>query len=74
MDSSTTKPQPCQCLRTKNAYGTIPQEVDAWLPGIHTASSYWCIRTMSPSGPDDNYVHLARCVPGRDCYRNADEE
>ena len=68
-----TKPLPCQCLRTKNPYGTTPQNTEQWIAGFHTASSYWCLRTMGPAGPDENYVHLARCVPGRKCYEAAEE-
>jgi hypothetical protein len=68
-----TKPLPCQCLRTKNPYGTTPQNPESWVAGIATSSSYWCIRTMSPAGPDEHYVHLARCVPGRNCYRAPEE-
>lgn len=69
MNATPTKIQPCECLRTKNPYGTSPQDADAWLPGVHTTSSYWCLRTMGPSGPDEHYVHLARCGPGRSCYQ-----
>ena len=28
---------------------------------------YWCLLTMSPSGPDDGLVHAARCGEGRIC-------
>ena len=70
---TNTTPQPCQCLRTKNPYGYTPQNADSWLPGVETASSFWCLRTMSPAGPDDHYVHLSRCVPGRTCYQPPQE-
>ena len=73
MSTAPTKPLPCQCLRTKNPYGTTPDNPEIWLAGIAESSSYWCIRTMSPAGPDDHYVHLARCVPGRKCYEVAEE-
>lgn len=73
MSTSQTKLQPCQCLRTKNPYGTTPQDVELWVPGIAAASSYWCLRTMGPAGPDDGYVHLARCTPGRKCYEAQEE-
>lgn len=73
MSTTTEKPQPCQCLRTKNPYGTTPQDFDSWLPGVHATSSYWCLHTLSPAGPDDNYVHLARCVPGRECYQKSED-
>lgn len=62
------KSPPCRCLRTKNAYGTSPQSAENWLPGIHASSSYWCLLTQGPAGPDEHYVHLARCVAGRACY------
>jgi hypothetical protein len=62
------KTQPCRCLRTKNAYGTIPQSPEKWPAGTHAASSYWCLLTQGPAGPDEHYVHLARCGPGRACY------
>ncbi len=60
--------QPCRCLRTKNPYGSTAQNSDSWLPGVDATSSYWCLLTMSPAGPDDHYVHLSRCVPSRGCY------
>ena len=66
-------PQPCQCLRTKNPYGNIPVDSDAWLPGIASTSTYWCLRTMGPAGPDENFVHLSRCTPSRSCYESMDQ-
>ena len=31
---------------------------------------YWCLLTMSPSGPDDGLVHGGRCGAGRACCVN----
>jgi hypothetical protein len=73
MSTTESKPQSCPCLRTKNPYGTTPQNVESWVAGVETTSSYWCLRTMGPAGPDDHYVHLARCVPGRKCYEAPEE-
>ena len=73
MSANEAKPQPCHCLRTKNPYGTTPRNVETWVSGIHTASSYWCLRTMGPAGPDDHYAHLAKCTPGRKCYEAPEE-
>jgi hypothetical protein len=73
MSITEVKPQPCQCLRTKNPYGTTPKNPEIWVDGIHAASSYWCLRTMGPAGPDEHYVHLARCTPGRKCYEAPEE-
>jgi hypothetical protein len=71
--STATAKAPCQCLRTKNPYGTTPQNAESWVAGIHASSTYWCLRTMSPAGPDDHYAHLARCTPGRICYEEPDK-
>lgn len=71
--STINTAQPCQCLRTKNPYGTTPQNPDAWLPAFHASSSYWCLHTMSPAGPDDHLVHLRRCVAGRICYEKPEQ-
>jgi hypothetical protein len=73
MSATDTRVQPCQCLRTKNIYGTSAEGSESWLPGIHATSNYWCLRTMGTSGPDDHYVHLARCSPGRACYEAAEK-
>ena len=73
MSTTETKVQPCQCLRTKNPYGTTAQNYETWDQGIATASSYWCLKTMTVAGPDEHYVHLARCVPGRRCYEAPEE-
>lgn len=68
-----SKIEPCRCLRTKNAYGTMPQSPETWSPGTHASSSYWCLLTQASAGPDEHYVHLARCVPGRSCYDTPEE-
>ena len=73
MTTTQTKVQPCQCLRTKNPYGTTPQNYATWGQGVATTSSYWCLQTMAVAGPDEHYVHLARCVPGRGCYQAPEE-
>ena len=73
MSTATTASQPCPCLRTKNPYGTTPQNAETWHPGVATTSTYWCLQTMSTAGPDEHYVHLARCQPGRACYQAQDE-
>ncbi len=64
--------KPCKCLRTKNPYGTTPQNSESWLPGVDTSSSYWCLRTMGPAGPDDHLVHLSRCTASRTCYEQSE--
>jgi hypothetical protein len=73
MDTPATAVRPCQLLRTKNPHGLSPQDHANWIPGVAAASPYWCLHTMSVAGPDEGYVHLARCVPGRACYQPPEE-
>ena len=46
----------------------VRSSAENWLPGVRASSSYWCLLTQGPAGPDENYVHLARCGSGRSCY------
>ncbi|MHB1701614.1 MAG: hypothetical protein ACYCSN_16100 [Acidobacteriaceae bacterium] len=73
MSNVSAKIVPCQCLRTKNPYGTSVAEHEKWHPTVITTSAFWCLNTMSSAGPDDHYVHLARCVEGRSCYQAPEE-
>ncbi len=66
--SAETKSEPCRCLCAKNMYGTSVRFSETWPPGTHESTSYWCLLTQGPAGPDEHYVHLTRCVPGRACY------
>jgi hypothetical protein len=29
---------------------------------------YWCAKTCTPVGPDDELVHPSRCLPQRRCW------
>jgi hypothetical protein len=71
--SMETPTKPCQHLRTKNRYCTVPNNAESWLPGVDTSSAYWCLLTMGPAGPDDHYAHLSRCTPSRACYEKIEE-
>jgi hypothetical protein len=35
-----------------------------------TAHNYYCLRTMTVLGPDDDVVAPRVCVPGRSCYES----
>ena len=60
---------PCRFLRTKRMYipalaeGALDQEQDA-----NDQSFYWCNKTLSALGRDDNQVHPCLCQPGRSCH------
>jgi hypothetical protein len=63
---------PCRFLRSKTMY--IPQvgEVEAIAPTkdatADAACHYWCNRTLTEVGFDDQPVHRDVCRPGRACF------
>jgi hypothetical protein len=59
----------CKHLRTKKAF--IPEEAnDAFAePTADEAEPfYWCNRTLTAVGVDDQPVHLRLCTRGRCCF------
>ena len=60
---------PCCHLRTKRMY--VPVLAEGALdinPDENDPSFYWCNRTLTALGVDDNQVHPCRCQPGRSCH------
>jgi hypothetical protein len=59
--------KPCRFLRTKRMY--IPALAEGALdPEQDDQSFYWCNKTLSALGVDDNQVHPCLCQPGRSCH------
>jgi hypothetical protein len=59
----------CQHLRTKKLF--IPEQAADALaePAEHEAEPfYWCNRTLTSIGVDDQPVHVRVCVTGRCCF------
>jgi hypothetical protein len=59
----------CQHLRTKKLF--IPEEeANAFAEPMEDEAEplYWCNRTLTPVGVDDQPVHRRLCVPGRCCF------
>jgi hypothetical protein len=69
MNTNDNPQPPCQCLRTKNAFGSTAEDSHLWPPGVMASSSFWCLLTMGPAGPDEGFAHSTRCVEGRVCFR-----
>ncbi len=66
-------PPVCRCLRTKAAYGPVMGE-EPWQLGTSPIAQYWCLRTMEPVGPDENFAHPHVCGgPSRSCYAPGDD-
>jgi hypothetical protein len=67
--SETSKKQHCHYLRGKNAYGTLEGGGNPFLGFDPGTSTYWCICTMSPIGPDGQPAHTTSCYgKERKCY------
>ena len=60
--------QLCRYLRSKAAYGGYITEDLNWDDDTSSTAIYWCLRTMSPCGPDDNFAHAKLCQAGRVCF------
>jgi len=61
--------KPCRFLRTKRMF--IPALADGALDQVQDGadqSHYWCNKTLSALGRDDNPVHPCACQPGRACH------
>lgn len=61
--------QYCRYLRGKNAYGLLEGGDKPFLNFDPATTTYWCLRTMGPVGPDSQPVHLSACgKEDRKCF------
>ena len=60
----------CKHLRTKTLFtGATPEEAFADKADGHTTPChFWCNRTQTVVGLDDQPVHKHVCTPGRSCF------
>jgi hypothetical protein len=60
----------CQHLRTKKMFtGATAEQAFAEKHGEHvTPCHYWCNRTQTAVGVDDQPVHKNVCTPSRTCF------
>jgi len=59
----------CRYLRAKNAFGTLEGGENPFLPEDPGTTTYWCIRSMGPVGPDGLPAHMSTCKHhSRTCY------
>ena len=62
----------CRHLRNKKMFMPVSAETESTQPAPgYTAESpchYWCNRTLTEAGLDDQPVHPDRCQPGRSCF------
>ncbi len=62
----------CKHLRTKMAHVMNESEPEGWREEGRTSSTYWCLRTMLTTGPDDRLATPERCQPERPCFSSPD--
>lgn len=63
----------CKFLRAKNAYGTMEGGDDPFLPLDEGTTTYWCLRTCSPVGPDNFFAVTDACTNRRTCFTPFEE-
>jgi len=64
----------CSCLRSKSSYGVYGEDLDHLESTMGATTTYWCLKTMGKSGPDEHYVHKSLCKTGRSCHEAEDGE
>ena len=68
MSAADEPPVICRMLRSKTGYGTMEGGDYPWLLLDSSTANSWCLRTMEPSGPDDDLAHSSACRAGRVCF------
>jgi hypothetical protein len=58
----------CKSLRSKSSYGAFEHSDEEILELIGSTTTYWCLKTMSKAGPDNQIVHRSSCQGGRTCW------
>ena len=58
----------CKFLKTKKAH--IPDETnpDDWRTNVSGTGSYWCVKSMKTTGPDEKLVAPEECQEDRSCF------
>jgi hypothetical protein len=70
MNTEESKLSFCHYLRGKNAFGTLEGGDHPFIPLDPATSSYWCIVTSGPIGPDGQPVEWHKCCNGnRNCFK-----
>ncbi len=58
----------CKFLTTKKAYIPNQKDPESWRTNQSTTGSYWCIKSMTATGPDGNLVAPEGCQDHRECF------
>jgi len=66
--SSTAKSSVCRFLKAKNSFGML-EEGSSWQGIEDPNTTFWCIKSSAPVGPDNGIVGAKQCVEGRKCFK-----
>jgi len=58
----------CKFLRAKNGYGTLEGGSMPFILTDGITTTYRCICTGEPFGPDNELAHTSMCTSTRDCF------
>lgn len=58
----------CRFLRGKNGLGTLEGGENPWRLHDTVTTSYTCLCTGEPFGPDEELAYAGVCRAGRDCF------
>lgn len=58
----------CKFLRAKNGYGTLEGGGLPFMLQDNITTTYRCICTGEPFGPDTELAHVSACNSERDCF------
>ena len=64
----------CRFLRAKNAYGTMEGGDDPLLPLDEGTTTYWCVQSCSPVGPNNLPAFTGSCNQNRICFDPISDE
>lgn len=58
----------CKHLRTKTSYVPDANNPDSWRSDDSSTAQYWCLKTMTTAGPDNDLVAPEKCAGSRACF------
>ena len=58
----------CRFLRGKNGFGTLEGGENPWRLLDTVTTTFSCLCTGEPFGPDEELAYAAICKSGRSCY------
>lgn len=68
IDKTESKNSVCHFLKAKNSFGML-ESGEGWHGIEDPGTTFWCIKTQGPAGPDNSFASAKTCVDGRKCFK-----